>query len=187
MSESFRFRARKKNARNFLLSKLLRAFVVAEAGFKSTIPASVTRWYSSAVFRHFRLFCTKNGAELAQEETSQIAVYEWLLLHNLTILRNLSTLFSTPPLKSLRRLWHYDTRFLLSNKSFAIVFCLSSHCLCIMFMNCPYERGIILHHDHYLTIIIQMSISLIWLWKLYLHVASLIFKMLHNFYRHWNM
>lgn len=32
-------------------------------------------------------------------------------------------------------------------------------CLCIMFMNCPYERGIILHHDHYLTIIIQMPIS----------------------------
>ncbi len=25
----------------------------------------------------------------------------------------------------------------------------------------PYERGIILHHDHYLTIIIQMPISLI--------------------------
>ena len=99
----------------------------------------------------------------------------------------LSTLFSTPPLKSLRRLWHYDTRFLLLNKSVAIVFCLSSHCLCIMFINCPYERGIILHHDHYLTIIIQMPISQIWLWKLYLHVAILIFKMLHNFYRHWNM
>ena len=62
-------------------------------------------------------------------------------------------------LKSLRRLWHYDTRFLLLNKSIAIVFCLSSHCLCIMFMNCPYARGIILHHDHYLTIIIQMPIS----------------------------
>lgn len=45
------------------------------------------------------------------------------------------------------------------NKSVAIVFCLSSHCLCIMFMNCPYERGIILHHDHYLTIIIQLPIS----------------------------
>lgn len=28
-----------------------------------------------------------------------------------------------------------------------------------MFMNCPYEKGIILHHDHYLTIIIQMPIS----------------------------
>ena len=121
------------------------------------------------------------------KSTKEKTVYEWLLLHNLTILRNLLTLFSTPPLKSLRRLWHYDTRFLLSNKSVAIVFCLSSHCLCIMFMNCPYERGIILHHDHYLTIIIQMPISQIWLWKLYLHVAILIFKMLHNFYRHWNM
>ena len=48
-------------------------------------------------------------------------------------------------------------------------------------------KRIILHHDHYLTIIIQMPISQIWLWKLYLHVAILIFKMLHNFYRHWNM
>ena len=36
---------------------------------------------------------------------------------------------------------------------------LSSHYLCTMFMSCPYERGIILHHDHYLTTIIQMSIS----------------------------
>lgn len=44
-------------------------------------------------------------------------------------------------------------------KSVAIVFCLSSHCLCIMFMNCPYARGIILHHDHYLTTIIQMPIG----------------------------
>ena len=68
-----------------------------------------------------------------------------------------SIFYST--LKSLRRLWHYDTRLLLSNKSVAIVFCLSSHSLCIMFMNCPYEGGIILHHDHYLTIIIQMPIS----------------------------
>ena len=127
-------------------------------GFYTTLPSSVTRWYSSAVFRHFRLFCTKNGAELAQDKTSLNTVYEWLSLHNLTILRNLSTLFSTPLLKSLRRLWHYDTRFLLSSKSVAIVFCLSSHCLCIMFMNCPYERGIILHHDHYLTIIIQIPI-----------------------------
>ena len=91
------------------------------------------------------------------------------------------TLFPTPLLKSLRRLWHYDTRFLLFNKSIAIIFCLSSHYLCIMFMNCPYERGIILHHDHYLTIIIQMPISQIWLWKLYLHIALLIFKMLQNF------
>ena len=32
---------------------------------------------------------------------------------------------------------------------------LSSHYLCTMFMNCPYERGIILHHDHYLTTIIK--------------------------------
>ena len=45
------------------------------------------------------------------------------------------------------------------NKSVAIVFCLSSHCLCIMFTNCPYVRWIILHHDHYLTIIIKMPIS----------------------------
>ena len=80
-------------------------------------------------------------------------------------------------------LWSQDYNL----RKWTIVFCLSSHSLCIMFMNCPYERGIILHHDHYLTIIIQMPISQIWLWKLYLHVASLIFKMLHNFYRHWNM
>ena len=32
-------------------------------------------------------------------------------LHNLTILRNLSTIFFTPILNSLRRLWHYGTRF----------------------------------------------------------------------------
>lgn len=32
-------------------------------------------------------------------------------LHNFTILRNLSTLSFTPILKSLRRLWHYGTRF----------------------------------------------------------------------------
>ena len=62
-------------------------------------------------------------------------------------------------LKSLRRLWHYDTRFLLLNKSVAVVLCLSSHYLCTMLMNCHYERGIILPHDHYLTIIIQMPIS----------------------------
>ena len=38
--------------------------------FYTTLPSSVTRWYSSTVFRHFRLFCTKNGAELAQDKTS---------------------------------------------------------------------------------------------------------------------
>ena len=38
--------------------------------FYTTLPSSVTRWYSSAVFRHFRLFCTKNGAELAQDKIS---------------------------------------------------------------------------------------------------------------------
>ena len=68
-----------------------------------------------------------------------------------------SIFYSTPQI--FERLWHYDTRFLLLNKSVVIVFCLSSHSLCIMFMNCPYERGIILRHDHYLTIIIQMPIS----------------------------
>ena len=45
-------------------------------------------------------------------------------------------------------------------------------CLCFLFIislplyyvyELPYERGIILHHDHYLTIIIQMPISQIWL------------------------
>ena len=44
--------------------------VAEREGFYTTLPASVTRWYSSAVFRHFRLFCTKNGAELAQDKTS---------------------------------------------------------------------------------------------------------------------
>ena len=38
--------------------------------FYTTLPSSVTRWYSSAVFKHFRLFCTKNGAELAQDKIS---------------------------------------------------------------------------------------------------------------------
>ena len=76
--------------------------------FYITLPASVTYWYSSAVFKHFRLFCT---------------------------------LFPTSLLKSLRRLWHYDTRFLLFNKSVAVVLCLSSHYLCIMFTNCHYEGG----------------------------------------------
>ena len=52
-----------------------------------------------------------------------------------------SIFYSTPLLKSLKRLWHYDTRFLLLNKSIVIVFGLSSHSLCIMFMNCPYEGG----------------------------------------------
>ena len=38
-------------------------------GFYTTLPSSVTRWCSGAVFEHFRLFCTKNGAELAQDKT----------------------------------------------------------------------------------------------------------------------
>ncbi len=68
-----------------------------------------------------------------------------------------SIFYSTPQIvEEIMALRH---SLLTLNKSVAIVFCLSSHCLCIMFMNCPYERGIILHHDHYHTIIIQMPIS----------------------------
>ena len=44
--------------------------VAEREGFYTTLPTSVTCWYSSAVFKHFRLFCTKNGAELAQDKTS---------------------------------------------------------------------------------------------------------------------
>ena len=68
-----------------------------------------------------------------------------------------SIFYSTPQIfEEIMALRH---SLLTLNKSVAIVFCLSSHCLCIMFMNCPYEREIILHHDHYLTTIIQMPIS----------------------------
>ena len=68
-----------------------------------------------------------------------------------------SIFYSTPQIfEEIMALRH---SLLTLNKSVAIVFYLSSHSLCIMFMNCPYERGIILHHDHYLTIIIQMPIS----------------------------
>ena len=68
-----------------------------------------------------------------------------------------SIFYSTPQIvEEIMALRH---SLLTLKKSVAIVFCLSSHYLCIMFMNCPYEKGIILHHDHYLTIIIQMPIS----------------------------
>ena len=68
-----------------------------------------------------------------------------------------SIFYSTPQIfEEIMALRH---SLLTSNKSVAIVFCLSSHSLCIMFMNCPYERGIILHHDHHLIIIIKMPIS----------------------------
>ena len=156
-------------------------------GFYTTLPSSVTRWYSSAVFRHFRLFCTKKWRRTgARQNVLKHCVWMTFVTQFNYFKKSIDSIFYSTP-QIFERLWHYDTRFLLLNKSVAIVFCLSSHCLCIMFMNCPYERGIILHHDHYLTIIIQMPISQIWLWKLYLHVAKLIFKMLHNFYRHWNM
>lgn len=68
-----------------------------------------------------------------------------------------SIFYSTPQI--VEEIMALRYRFLLLNKSVAIVLCLSSHYLCTMLMNCPYEREIILHHDHYLTTIIQMPIS----------------------------
>lgn len=158
-------------------------YLAEREGFYTILPSSVTRWYSSAVFGCFRLFRTRTGA---RQNVLKHCVWMTFVTQFNYFKKSIDSIFySTPQIvEEIMALRH---SLLTLNKSVAIVFCLSSHCLCIMFMNCPYERGIILHHDHYLTIIIQMPISQIWLWKLYLYVTSLIFRMLHNFYRHWNM
>ena len=57
---------KKKSCKSFDIQDSL----AEREGFYTTLPASVTRWYSSAVFKHFRLFYTETGAELAQDKTS---------------------------------------------------------------------------------------------------------------------
>ena len=72
-------------------------------GFYTTLPSSVTRWYSSAVFKHFRLFCTKNGAELAQDLTLKLEAFH---LHNKS--RHCEVLL----------VWFYLSRFVYSPRCF---------------------------------------------------------------------
>ena len=109
-------------------------------GDNSESPPSLTRWYSTRVHLKISSFTPLNGSELASKKSHQNTVYEWLLLLSLTILRNLSTLFSTPQIfEEIMALRHSLLTF---NKSVAVVLCLSSHYHCNMRINYPYEREI---------------------------------------------